>query len=113
MTQLIANYVLDHIPLWAYLVGGALLVGALLYFFSPVLIPIWNMLPKPIKVVLMGIVAVLGAYLGGRYKGSQDEREAERKRDAEAQNKRNEVDNEVDRKSADEVSKDLDPWYRD
>lgn len=114
MGSMIWNAIIDHIPLWVWLVisfGG---VGALLYFFSPILIPIWRMLPTPVKGVLIALATGLLAYLGGRYKGRANAEEQERRRNAEAQQKRVEVDRDVAGKTGTQVDKDLrDRWSRD
>lgn len=113
MADSIVNAVIDHIPLWVYIVVGVLAIGVLFYFFSPILIPIWNVLPEWLKAVILGIGAATLAYLGGRYKGNKDERDAEAARDAEALNKRKEVDNAIDKQSPQQTDKALDPWRRD
>ena len=91
------NWIIDHIPIWVWLVilfGG---LGALFYFFSPILVPIWNLMPKWLKVLLGGIVSVTLAALAGRYRGRKDAEEEQRRRDAEALQKRKEVEDAVNK----------------
>lgn len=110
---MILNYILDHIPLWAYLVAGGIILLVLLYFFSPILVPIWNALPTWLKVTLVFIVSMIGAVFAGRYRGAKDERDAEAAREREAIQKRNEVDEKVSKMDAPAVHSDLDRWNRD
>jgi membrane protein implicated in regulation of membrane protease activity len=110
---MIWNFIVDHIPVWVYVVVAVLGAGALFYFFSPVLIPLWNILPGWLKWLLGGIAAIFLAYVGGRYKGSHDEEERERQRDADALKKRKEVDDNVAKMDPKTVKTDLDKWRRD
>lgn len=110
---MIANYVLDHIPLWLWIVIVAVPAGALLYFFGPILLPIWRMLPLPVRVALIGIGAAFLAFMGGRYKGRANAEEEERRRDAQSLQKRTEVDHDVDLLSDKQTSDRLrDRWTR-
>jgi threonine/homoserine/homoserine lactone efflux protein len=110
---MIWNYILDHIPLWGWIVIIGAPIGALLYFFAPILLPIWRMIPMPVRLVLMGIGAAFLAFMGGRYKGRANAEEEERRRNAEALQKRNEVDSEVDRQTDKQTADRLrDRWTR-
>jgi hypothetical protein len=92
-------------------VGG---VGALFYFFSPILIPLWNMLPTPLKAVLIGVSAAFLAWIAGRNVGRHNAEEEERRRNAEALQKRTEVDREVTNLSGKQAQDKLrDRWSRD
>jgi hypothetical protein len=52
--------------------------------------------------------------MGGRYRGRANAEDEERRRNAQALQKRNEVDRDVDNKSNSQVDKDLrDRWQRD
>src|SRR6266540_3819634 len=104
---MIWNFILDHIPWWGWVIIIGLPTGAALYFFSPILIPLWNMLPRPIKTGLILIGSGFVAFMGGRYRGRANAEEEERRRNAEALQKRAEVDREVDRMSDDEADKKL------
>lgn len=110
---MIWNYIIDHIPLWGWIVLIGAPIGALLYFFSPILLPIWHMIPLPVRVALIGIGAAFIAFMGGRYKGRANAEEEERRRNAEALQKRTEVDNEVDRQTGKQTADRLrDRWTR-
>lgn len=111
---MIWDFIVDHIPLWGWLIIFGVPAAAALYYASPILLPLWRLLPAPVKAVLIGVGAAILAYLGGRYKGRADADEQERRRNAEAMRKRNEVDNAVDKKSSSQVQKDLrDRWSSD
>lgn len=111
---MIMNYILDHIPLWGWFIIIGVPAGALLYFFGPILLPIWRMLPLPVRVALIGIGAAFLAFMGGRYKGRWNAEEEERRRDAQSLQKRTEVDHDVDMQSdAQTADKLRDRWTRD
>ena len=107
MLNIIWDMIIDHIPIWGWVVLIGAPVGAALYFAGPILLPIWRMMPTPVKVVLGGLGAGFLAYMGGRYRGRSDAEEQDRKRNADALNKRNEVNNEVGRKTDSQVQNDL------
>jgi membrane protein implicated in regulation of membrane protease activity len=110
---LICNWVIDHIPVWVYVViiiGGT---GALFYFFSPILVPLWNLTPRWVKVAGGAILSVILAALAGRYRGRKDAEEEQKKRDAEAIANRNKVNEDVEKLSPTDQRKRLDGWVRD
>lgn len=111
---MIWNWIIDHIPLWGWLVIVFGVGGVILAYAYPVLLPIWRMLPTPVKAGLITIGALILAFLGGRYRGRRNAEEEQRKRDAQALQKRTEVDHEVD-KLTDTQTKDRlrDRWTRD
>jgi membrane protein implicated in regulation of membrane protease activity len=109
---MIFNWIIDHIPLWAWVTLICLFSAAMFYYTSPIIIPLWNLLPKWIKVTLGALLAVVLALLGGRYKGRKDAEEEQRKRDAEAIARRKEVDNEVDKLPEKTVHDQLSRWNR-
>jgi hypothetical protein len=114
MLNIIWDMIVDHIPTWGWVVIIGAPVGAALYFAGPILLPIWNMLPTPVKLLLGGMVAAFLAYMGGRARGRWNAEEEERQRDADALRKRTEVDNAIDKKSPDQVQQDLRKrWSRD
>lgn len=111
---MIANWIIDHIPLWLWIVIVAVPTGALLYFFGPILLPLWRMLPLTVRVALIGIGAALLAFMGGRYRGRANAEEEERRRDAQSLQKRTEVDHDVDVLSDKQTKDRLDKrWSRD
>ena len=110
---IVCNFVLDHTPIWVWLVilfGG---LGALFYFFSPILVPIWNLTPTWIKVLLGGILSVILAALAGRVQGRRDADEERKKNDADAIKHREQINAETDKLSPDDKRKRLDGWVRD
>lgn len=108
------DWVVDHIPVWVYVVVGGLGIGAAFYFFSPILIPLWNIMPRWMKVALAFVVSITLAALAGRYRGRANAEEEERRRNAEALRKRTEVDNEINKMSGSEVESKLrNRWSRD
>lgn len=114
MGSMIWNSIVDHIPLWGWLIIFGVPVAAALYFLHPFLIPLWRMLPMWLRVGIMGIGAAILAFLGGRYRGRANAEEEERRRNAEALQKRVEVDSEIRNQSDEDVHKKLnDRWSRD
>lgn len=114
MGEMIWNAIIDHIPLWGWFIIIGAPIAALLYFFGPILLPIWRMLPLPVRVALIGIGAAFLAFMGGRYRGRANAEEEQRKRDAQALQKRTEVDHEVDKLSGKQTADKLrDRWSRD
>jgi hypothetical protein len=111
MFQIIVNSIIDHIPWWGWVIAIAAPTVALLYFFYPILLPIWRVLPLPVKALLIGIGAGFVAYMGGRYRGRQNAEEEERRRNADALQKRTEVDREIGGLNEGEAEKRLrDRW---
>lgn len=104
------SWAFNYIPWWVWVLiagGGG---GAILAFVPGALalvVSIWNALPKPVKVVLGGIAAVAVAYVAGRNKGSKDERAMEARRNAQATQKRLEVNREVQQMSPTQVDAEL------
>lgn len=114
MADIIWNTIVDHIPWWVYMVLGVGGLGALFYFFSPILVPLWNMLPTWLKATLIGISAAFLAWIAGRNTGRRNAEEEERRKNAEALQKRTEVDREVNNLSGKQTQDKLrDRWSRD
>lgn len=113
MFEIIWNSIIDHIPLWGWIVIFGVPGIVALYYLSPILLPIWRMLPAPVKGIILAIGAGLLAYLGGRYKGRKDADEEGKRRDAAAEKTANEVTNEVGHMSGKEAQDQLhDRWSR-
>lgn len=104
----LVNWIINSIPLWAWVT----IVGAVLLATYSLWLPIWNLLPGKVKVAIIFVATLGGAYLAGRYKGARDERDLVAKRNAEAIQKRLEVNREVDKLSNKEVDDKLKPWIR-
>lgn len=114
MAEMIWNSIIDHIPLWGWIVIFGVPAGAVLWYLGPVLLPIWRAIPLPIRLVIMGIGAAVLAYLGGRYKGRANAEEQERRRNAEAMRTREKVDHEIGSLKTGEAEKRLrDRWGSD
>lgn len=114
MGSMIWNAIVDHIPLWGWFIIIGLPIGALLYFFSPILIPLWRALPTWLKATLIFIASLFLAFMGGRYKGRANAEEEQRRRDADALRKRTEVDHEIDQQSDKQTADQLrNRWTRD
>ena len=113
MTMMMLQSALDHVPLWVWLVLAAAAAGAIFYFFSPVLIPLWNLTPKSIKIALGAIGAGIAAYLAGRQAGSRNERDLQKERDRRADDKGRQVRNEVENLNRTDLDKRASRWMRD
>lgn len=113
MIGIIWNAIVDHIPLWGWIVIIGLPAIVAFYYLSPILIPLWNILPGWLKWTLGGIVAIFLSIMGGRYKGRKDAEEEERRKNADALKKRTEVDNEVTQLDDKGVKDKLRDWSRD
>lgn len=114
MLGMIWNNIVDHVPLWGWMVIFGVPSIVALYYLSPILLPIWRMLPAPVKMILAAAAAAGIAFLGGRYRGRANAEEEERRRNAEALRKRAEVDNEIRGMSNEDIQKRLrDRWGAD
>jgi hypothetical protein len=114
MVKMIIDSILDMIPWWGWVVIVGTPIGVLLYFFGPILLPIWRMLPLWLRAVILGVGAAFIAWMGGRHVGAENEKEKERRRNAEALGKRTEVDREIGSLNAGEAEKRLrDRWGSD
>ena len=107
------SWIIDQIPLWVYITIGTLFTGAMFYFFSPILIPLWNVTPRWVKVAGGTVLAVFLAYVSGRNRGNKNAREEQKRRDARAVQTRQEIHDDVAQRSPDRVKRDIDKWMRD
>lgn len=64
------------VPLEFWIAGGVLLVVAT----SPYWLPVWNFLPKTMKIVVAATGVSIAAYLRGLRKGSSEALQKERER---------------------------------
>lgn len=111
---MIWNWVIDHIPLWGWMIIFGVPTVVVLYYVWPIFLPLWRALPAPVKTLIVAVVVGIFATLGGRWRGRKNAEEEERRRNAEALQKRAEVDHDVDTKSDAQVRKELrDNWTRD
>jgi len=107
------DLLLGWVPLWGWIVMCVVFAAPLFYFFGPIIIAFWNMLPRTVQVVLGGIGAVLLAFAAGRYKGASTERDEQRRREAGAIKNREEVDRDVGSLSEKDTRDRLNRWNRD
>lgn len=113
MIGIIWNSIVDHIPMWGWMIIFGAPIVAALYFFGPILLPIWRMIPLPVRIALIGLLGAVIAFLGGRYKGRANAEEERRQRNHAALQKRAEVDRNVETMGADDVQAKLHKWDRD
>lgn len=114
MSGIIVNSIIDHIPWWGWLIMIAAPVGALLFYFGPVLIPLWMRLPLWLRTLLIFLGVGFLIYRGGAWQGRRNAEEEERRRNADALKKRDEVNHEVDSLGDGEAAKRLrDRWGAD
>lgn len=106
-------YIFDQIPWWLYLLLGGLAAGALFYFFSPILIPLWAATPKSVKIALGAVGAAFLAFIYGINRGNRNAREMQAKQNAQAVQKRTETDNEIAKLGDADLDRRLDKWMRD
>jgi hypothetical protein len=103
------SWAFNYVPWWVW---GVIAV-VLLAVFWQALLPIWLVMPKWLKGLILGAGALLTAYIAGRNRGSKDERDRRAKADAHAIQNRKDVDDEVRNLPADDLDRRLDKWMRD
>lgn len=113
MWEAIAANIANQIPWWVYLAVGLAAVGSALWFASPIVLPIWRMIPLPARVAFAGIGAAFLAWIAGRNKGARDARTLQRENDARAIKNHDEVQKEVRNLSPAERDRRLNEWMRD
>jgi hypothetical protein len=94
----------NWIPWWVW----PLLAAALVLAFLPYVAPVWAMLPRWLKAVIIAVGGLFTAYWAGRNKGAKDERDKTKKQTEQALRKREEIHNEVSKLPPSEVDKRLD-----
>lgn len=106
---LYGSWILNFVPVWAW-ITIVIVVAVLTY---QIWLPIWTILPKPVKILIGAVAGAIGFYLGGRYKGAKDERDVAKQRDAQAVQKRSEKNDEIKNLPDTDVDKRLNKWMRD
>jgi len=104
---------LGWVPLWVWITLTVLAAIPILYFFGPILLPIWRMLPTWLQALLLGIGAAMLAWAGGRHIGAKRERDEQKRREANAIRNRAEVDQDVGNLSEKDTRDRLNRWNRD
>lgn len=103
------SWAFNFIPWWVWVVAVLILLGFTVQFWTP----IWAVLPRPVKIVLGALAALIAAYVAGRNRGAKDERDQRAAANARALQTRAEVDHEVASKSDADLDRDLNGWMRD
>lgn len=107
------SWIIDQIPLWVYVVATLLVTGTLFYFFSPILVPLWNVTTRWVKVVGGIILAIGSAFVLGRNKGAKDAKEVQKQQNAQAEQRREKIHEDVEKLHGTDLDKRLDKWMRD
>lgn len=107
------EWIFAQVPWWAWLILVSPFVGAAFYFFGPVIMAIWAVVPRPVKWVLGGVLAFTLAFFAGRNKGIKLQKEQQKRLDERAVQKRQEIHDEVQKLDQPSLDKRLDKWMRD
>lgn len=103
----------DIIPWWVYWLVVGIGVSAMLYFASPILVPLWNATPRWVKVALGVVAALFTAYVKGKNDAARRAREKQAELDRQAIQKRMETDDRIQKMDKDTVHGRLSRWNRD
>lgn len=109
MLSVIWNGIWDWVPWWAWYVIGAIALFATLPYWYP----IWAILPRWLKTILIALGAFFAAYLMGRNRGRRNAEQERQQNDANAIQNRQKVDQEISNLPPAAVDKRLDRWVRD
>lgn len=103
------SWAFNFVPWWVWVVAIVVAVIVTYQFWMPV----WLALPKWLKALILGIAALVTAYVAGRNRGAKDERDQRARADARAIQTRKETDDEIRNAPAADVDRRLDRWMRD
>lgn len=106
------EWIFAQIPLWVYITATLLFVGAMFYFFSPILVPLWNITPNWVKYVLGVIAALFSAYVLGMNRASKAAKARQAAIEAQANTKREEIHRDVENRDRTAIDRDFDKWVR-
>lgn len=106
---MIWNLIVDSIPWWIYPAAAGVVLAVTVQFWSP----IWLALPRPVKAAIIGAGAIFGAYIAGRNRGARNERDRRDAANAQANQKRTEIEDEIRNSSDDDLHKRASRWMRD
>lgn len=103
------NLGINFIPWWVW---GIIVIVALLFTWQ-IWGTIWLALPLWAKVAVVFIFAAVLAYFAGRNTGSKNERDLQRKKDAEGEALRTRIDQSIKNLDDAALEKRASRWYRD
>jgi len=104
---------MDQIPWWTWLIFAGVIAVPLLFYFGPVIIGIWNVMPRWLKISLGVTGSLFLSYFAGRNKASRDAKERERQLSANAVKNREQIHDEVNKIPDSELDKHLGKRLRD
>lgn len=97
---------------WAPWYIWPILIGAVAIVTLPWWKPVWDLLPRPIKAVILFVLTGGLAFLYGRNKGARSERDRQKARDAKADATRREVERKYDALPPDKQRTEDNKWNR-
>jgi len=106
---MILNWLLNSVPVSAWVILITFGVAALFYFFSPFI----SALPNWLKISIVFIASVGIALLAGRKKGRDDAKVEQAALAAKAEQIRKQIDDSVSKLSDSDLDRRLDGWMRD
>lgn len=104
MLSVIWNSIVDNIPWWGYVLAAAVALA----FLYPYAAPIWAVLPRWLKVAIVSFGGLFTAYIAGRNRAAANARQADRERNAQAIQRRSEINKRVDNMKPSDVDAELD-----
>jgi Na+/H+ antiporter NhaC len=107
------GYIIDQIPWWLYAWVIAIAVGAVLYFFAPIVVPLWQRSPAWFKWAVALVTGIGLAFIAGRNRGNKNAQVEQERKNAQAEQRRVDVHKEVSTLKRPVVDKRLDKWMRD
>ena len=111
MTSFIFQAVINAIPWWVLLIIALVGLGVVYAYAKP----IWDLMPRPVKLLIGFVLSIVLAVQWGRNDGRKDELALEKERNNEAREKKGQIDAEVKNMPDDDVVRDLNRggWLRD
>jgi type VI protein secretion system component VasK len=106
------TWLLSQIPLWVYICATLLACAAAFWFLHPILVPLWAITPKWLRWTLGGIAAVIGAYITGMTAAGRAARERQKERERMANEHREELHRDIEKRSDTVIDRDFDKWVR-
>lgn len=104
-------WIWNALPWWSYILIALVIVAV---FWQPIM-AVWSLLPRPIKVALGFIGALVVAVQYGRNRGQQSERDKQAAAEQRIKQKKGEINARVDNLPPSDVDKHLrdNKWLRD